>query len=102
MLNSQFNKIKSSYLDIISQKIFYYSFFYIFVVSCISMIVMVARSKDFQWILETDPTVNDGKRLFAYFVLYSQFIPIGLYGYLDLITLIQMLFLQKRIQKGNE
>jgi hypothetical protein len=35
------------------------------------MIVMVAKSKDFQWILNADPSVNDGKRIFAYFVLYA-------------------------------
>lgn len=40
-------------------------------ISFISMIVMVAKSKDYLWILESDPSVNDGKRILAYFVLYA-------------------------------
>ena len=87
MLNSIYPRQKDSFLDIITKKIFYLTFFLITLFSCISIIIIKANQENIKYISEIDPSVVFSDRIFTYFILYSQLIPVSIYGYIDLINL---------------
>jgi len=47
----------------------------------------MANQKNIKYISEIDPSVVFSDRIFTYFILYSQLIPVSIYGYIDLINL---------------
>lgn len=85
MLNSNYSKFKQSYIERFLQYLYGAAILLVLIISSISMVVLMAKTKDIQFILDNDPIASDGKRFFTYIILYSQIIPISLYGILDLV-----------------
>jgi magnesium-transporting ATPase (P-type) len=70
--------------------------FLVILFAIISVIVLVARSKDLRFMLEYDRRAAENIKLFGYIVLYSQMIPVSMYFFLDMITFFN------KIQKAPE
>ena len=51
MKNSNYSKSKLSYLDLVIEKLFYFTFFFVALFSAISIIILLAKSKDIKFIL---------------------------------------------------
>lgn len=98
MLNSNYTSTKTSYFDRHTNLYLAWTIFFVLLLSAVSVIVYRARSSDLKQILQLD-TIESGLKFFSYIILYSPFVPISLYGTLDLIALIQRYRVHKKFQK---
>ena len=98
MLNANYGCTKYSYFERAINTYIACTVLFVLLLSAISVIVYRARSSDLETILQL-ATLENGLQFFFYIVLYSPFIPISLYGTLDIITLIQRYRLQRKYNR---
>lgn len=97
MQNANYSISKPSYFEKITDTYLAFTAILVLAMSIISTIVFIARAADLQDTLKTEG--SDSLRFFSYIVLYSPFLPIALYGSLDIITLLQRYALQRKFKK---
>lgn len=71
MMNTNYKKQK---YNLLQRNLEYFYFWFIFVVgslAIISVIVLVAKSKEIAFILDIDPHASDSIRILTFFILYS-------------------------------
>lgn len=71
MQNSNYLRLKDSFLEIIIKKIFYLTFFFITLFSCISIIILIANTKHLNFLFEIDSNIDNPNKIVTYFILYS-------------------------------
>mmetsp|Transcript_42776 Transcript_42776/g.49579 ORF Transcript_42776/g.49579 Transcript_42776/m.49579 type:complete len:2326 (+) Transcript_42776:18-6995(+) len=95
MLNSNYNTSKFSYFEGHIRRYILCTIFFVLILSAVSVIVYRARSTDLEEILQL-VSVENGLKFFSYIILYSPFVPIALYGTMDIIYLLQRFKLQRK------
>lgn len=71
MLDKSYRITKTSHIEKLIDYYFLANISIVAIFAIISMIVIVAKSKDLAFLLKVEPTVSDSIRLFTYIILYS-------------------------------
>ena len=101
MLNANYKTNKYSYFERFTYTFIGYTSLVIIIFAAISVIVYKARLEDLRGVLQLEQNgIENGLKFFSYIVLYSPFLPISLYGTLDIISLLQRYKLQKKFAKA--
>ncbi|KAL4448656.1 hypothetical protein ABPG74_012745 [Tetrahymena malaccensis] len=101
MLNKPKKTSKYSHIEKIINYYFLANICFITILAIISMIVIVAKSKDIAFLLQVEPTISDSIRFFTYIILYSQMIPLSVYFILDVVQLGQSYIIEKRMKQAS-
>lgn len=100
MVGKQYRSTKSTHIERLIQAYFFANVCVIAIFAIISMIVIVAKSKDLAFLLRIEPTISDSIRLFTYIILYSQMIPISIYAVMDLVQLGSAWLIERKIKRS--
>ncbi|EAS02708.2 adenylate/guanylate cyclase domain protein (macronuclear) [Tetrahymena thermophila SB210] len=101
MLNKPKKTSKYSHIEKITNYYFLANICFIAILAIISMIVIVAKSKDIAFLLKVEPTISDSIRFFTYIILYSQMIPLSVYFILDVVQLGSSFMTEKRMKQAS-
>ena len=97
MLNSNYTAMKVSYFEKIVDYYIAFTSIFVLTISIISTIVFLAREADLTYISQSERN-QGGLKFFSFIILYSPFLPVTLYGSLDIIMLLQRYLTEKRFQ----
>ncbi|EGR27982.1 hypothetical protein IMG5_185650 [Ichthyophthirius multifiliis] len=103
MINRNYQNYKNSYLEGLIQYYFLANVSLVIVFAIVSIIVLIAKSKESDFLINyVDKDVANSIRFFTYIILYSQMIPISIYGVLDIVTILSKFKIEKQNKKKKK
>ena len=99
MMNSHYTHTKRSHLEGMVQNFMVFTIVFVLVMAVISTVVLIAQASELNLILQFEEDAKNGLKFFFYIILYSPFMPLAIYGTIDLIVLIQRRNLTRNFEK---
>lgn len=117
MKNSRYSVNKNSFLERSAEIFSLFSIFIVFIFAVViknrasslilrfhqvSTIVLIAKTKDLEFLQKFDEDISNTIHIFTYLILYSPMVPIAIYGTLDFLSIMEKFKLQRKYNRTGK
>jgi len=95
MIGNKNRASKSDYLEKVINIFFLCTVSVTLIASLISIIVLASKKADMPFLTENSPQNQSALKILTYFILYTQMIPIAIYGILDIVSILTKIKLER-------